>query len=50
MFLQQVRPCRHNAYMRFQLNTFTDDILHARIQTMGVAEHIFDVGKLFVVF
>lgn len=22
----------------------TDDILHARIQTMGVAEHIFDVN------
>lgn len=23
---------------------FIDDILHARIQTMGVAEHIFDVS------
>ena len=23
---------------------FKDDILHARIQTMGVAEHVFDVN------
>jgi guanine nucleotide-binding protein alpha-1 subunit len=23
---------------------FADDILHARIQTMGVAEHVFDVS------
>ncbi len=23
---------------------FTDDILHARIQTMGVAEHVFDMS------
>jgi guanine nucleotide-binding protein alpha-1 subunit len=26
------------------MTTFTDDILHARIQTMGVTEHVFDVN------
>jgi guanine nucleotide-binding protein subunit alpha len=24
--------------------SFSDDILHARIQTMGVAEHVFDLN------
>ncbi len=30
-------------FRRIYLPFSTDDILHARIQTMGVAEHIFDV-------
>ena len=38
---------RYVAYLQIYAHIFTDiladDILHARIQTMGVAEHIFDV-------
>lgn len=32
----------------FSHMTFVDDILHARIQTMGVAEHVFDVSPLLL--
>lgn len=49
MFQPQVRSSFRENHAHIRTHFPSDDILHARIQTMGVAEHIFDVnihGKL----
>ena len=44
MFRQQVISSIQRSYSAYtQIYISSDDILHARIQTMGVAEHVFDV-------
>lgn len=44
MFQLQVRSSFRDNHTHIWTHFLPDDILHARIQTMGVAEHIFDVN------